>query len=154
MGRAVHEARTGSSRAARLGGAGLLVAGLLLGPGLAVAQGAGEGALACYQLAERQVSLSSREALLLCRGAVSAAPAECYAAARTPEFLLSSEDAIDLCRCSTSLAPVRCYERADDETFLDTWEILRLCSPSVAQGLLADCRPSATPLYPWRVPPY
>jgi hypothetical protein len=140
-----------------------MVSGVLL-PGAAPAQGwwgRGDGraepsrfgALACYELAEAQVSLGSREALQLCRGATSAAPAECYIAATPPRGLLSERDAIALCRCATSLEPVECYERADAETFLYTWEILQLCAPSQAYRLGLDCLPIESPLYPL-FPPY
>jgi hypothetical protein len=137
------------------GGAGLAMAGVLLGVARASAQEAGQGALACYELAEREVSLSSEQALWLCRGAISSAPAECYAASRAPATLLSTEDAIDLCRCTRSpIGPVACYQRAEDETFLETREILLLCSPSLAYALLPDCQPNVLPAYPWWVPRY
>jgi hypothetical protein len=130
------------------GGARLAVVGVLLGAGSSLAREPAQGALACYQRAEREVSLSSEQALRLCRGATSTAPADCYAASRAPATLLSAEDAIDLCRCTTSTEPVSCYQRADDETFLGTREILLLCSPSLAGDLLLDCRPNVLPSYP------
>jgi len=142
---------SGDSQARRLFDAGLAVAGLLLGAGSAVAQEPGQGALACYQMAERQVSLNSDQALALCRGATSAAPAECFIAARAPATFLDTESAIQLCRCSTSTAPVACFQRANQETFLTDWEILQLCSPSLANNLLVDCQPYSyvLPRYPW-----
>lgn len=131
---------------------GLVIAGLLLGAGSARAQETGQGALACYQRAEREVSLSSEQALRLCRGATSVAPAECYIASRAPATFLDTEDAIELCRCTTSSEPVACYERAERETFLDTPQILQLCSPSLTYELLPDCRPNVLPVRPYGVP--
>ncbi len=142
----------GGVRARRQGGAVLVMAGVLLGASSAVAQQGGQGALACYQQAEREVSLTSDQALWLCQGAISTAPAECYAASQLPGTFLSTEEAIDLCRCAMSTAPVSCYQHAHDETFLDTRDILQLCSPSLAYGLLSDCQPGAYPVYPWRWP--
>jgi hypothetical protein len=129
------------------------MAGLLLGAASASAQGPGQGALACYQWAEREVSLSSEQALRLCRGAVSPAPAECYIASRAPATFLDTEDAIELCRCTTSSEPVACYARADRETFLDTPQILQLCSPGQTYDLGPDCRPNVLPLRPYGVFP-
>ena len=40
---------------------------------------------------------------------------------------------------------VACYQRANKETFLDTPEILRLCSPSLTYNLMTDCLPGVTP---------
>ena len=128
---------------------GLVMAGLLLGAASARAQETGQGALACYQRAEREVSLSSDQALRLCRGAISAAPAECYIVSRAPATFLSTEDAIELCRCTVSTEPVGCYVRADRETFLDTVQILQLCSPSLAYDLSPDCRSYAVPARPY-----
>lgn len=124
---------------------GLVMAGLLLGAASARAQETGQGALDCYQRAEREVSLSSDQALRLCRGAISAAPAECYIVSRAPATFLSTEDAIALCRCTLSTEPVGCYVHADRETFLDTLQILQLCSPSLTYDLSADCRPYSLP---------
>jgi hypothetical protein len=139
---------SGGLRAMRPFEAGLAALGLLLGAASVGAQPAGQGALACYQRAEREVSLSSEQALRLCRGATSVAPAECYIASRAPATLLSTEEAIDLCRCTMSSAPVACYQRADRETFLDTRDILLLCGPSLANELLPDCQPSGWPRQP------
>lgn len=130
-------------------GAGMVVSGLLLGEGSARAQGAGEGALACFEQAENEVSLNEQQALRLCQGSFSVAPAECYSAAQSPATFLSSEDAIELCRCARSIEPVICYRQADHDTFLDTWEILRLCSPSVAYNLYVDCQPYARRPWGW-----
>ena len=127
---------------------GLVMAGLLLGAAGARAQERSQGALACYQQAEREVSLSSEQALRLCQGAVSAAPAECYIASRAPATFLDTEAAIELCRCTTSTGPVSCYVRADRETFLDTQQILQLCSPSQAYDLSLDCLPTV-PVRPY-----
>jgi hypothetical protein len=138
----------GGVRARRLGGVVLVVAGVLLGAS-AVAQQGLQGALACYQQAERLVSLTSDQALWLCEGATSTAPAECYAASQAPPVFLSTEDAIDLCRCAMSTEPVACYHRGTHETFLEEQDILQLCSPSLAYHLLSDCRTSAYPAYPW-----
>jgi hypothetical protein len=136
-------------RSTRRAGVGLVMTGLLLGAGSARAQETGQGALACYQRAEREVSLSSDQALRLCRGATSTAPAECYIATRAPATFLDTEEAIELCRCTTSSSePVACYERAERETFLDTSEILQLCSPSLSYELLPDCRPNVLPVRP------
>lgn len=132
---------------------GLVMAGLLLGAAGARAQGLGQGALACYQRAEREVSLSSDQALRLCEGAVSAAPAECYIASQAPATFLSTEDAIQLCRCTASAEPVSCYVRADRETFLDTQQILQLCSPSLTYNLLSDCLPNSLPVRPYGMYP-
>lgn len=131
---------------------GLVMAGLLLGAAGARAQERSQGALACYQRAEREVSLSSEQALRLCQGAVSPAPAECYIASRAPSTFLDAEDAIELCRCAASTAPVSCYERADRDTFLDTPQILQLCSPSLSYDLSPDCRPTV-PVRPYGVFP-
>ena len=128
-----------------------MIAGVFLGLGSTVAREAGQGALDCYQRAEREVSLSSEQALRLCRGATSVAPAECYIASRAPATLLSTEDAIDLCRCAMSSEPVACYQRAEDETFLDTREILLLCGPSLANDLSPDCRLNIPSTYPWLI---
>jgi hypothetical protein len=120
----------------------------LLGAGSAGAQ----GALACFQRAEREVTLTEEQALRLCRGALSVAPSECYIATQAPATFLSPEDAIELCRCATSTEPVACYRQADRDTFLDTWEILQLRSPSVAYALQLDCRPEVRPRRPWGWP--
>lgn len=138
----------GDVRASRLGGVVLVMASVLSGARAEAQQGL-QGALTCYQQAERLVSLTSDQALWLCQGATSAAPAECYEASQAPPVFLSTEDAIDLCRCATSTEPVACYHRATHETFLEEQDILQLCSPSLAYHLLSDCRTSAYPAYPW-----
>ena len=127
----------------------LAVAMTLLGMGSALAEEPGQGALACYQRAEDEVSLTTEQALRLCQGATSPAPAECYAEARAPTTFLSSEQAIALCRCSRSTEPVSCFDRADDETFLADEYILRLCSPSLSQRLLEDCQSRPVPVVPF-----
>ncbi|MCY1076279.1 hypothetical protein [Archangium lansingense] len=142
----------GGSGFMRLFGVGLAVAGPLLGVGSARAQGVGEGALACFQRAEREVSLTEEQALRLCRGSWSVGPAECYSASQAPATFLSTENAIELCRCATSIEPVNCFRQADHDTFLDTMEILQLCSPSVAYALQMDCQPGEWPRRPYGWP--
>jgi hypothetical protein len=136
---------------------GLAIIGAMMGvlvSGVSSAQtGGGEetsefGGLACYEVAVREAWLDSHQALLLCRGAMSVAPAECLIAARSSMTRLNEEDAIMLCRCALSTAPAECYQRAEADTFLDTWQIVQLCGPSRAYNLLPDCRQAVSPLYP------
>lgn len=87
---------------------------------------AAEGAIACYEEAKREPSVTDLEAVRLCQNADSAAPAECYAQARDRTFL-SSHDALRLCTLARSTAPADCAEEAEQETSLTREEVLRLC---------------------------
>lgn len=106
-----------------------------------------EGAAECFERASDQLFLDDDEALRLCRGASSPAPAACFEDSEQA-LLLDDDEAVQLCRCAESVAPVRCYERLDDETFLDTAEIIQLCSPERARGLSQWCTPVQSPGYP------
>lgn len=99
-------------------------------------------ALACFQKARDQTLLGQGNAFLLCRGAVSTAPADCYERGED-ETGLTRRELFDLCRCARSTEPVTCFERAERETFLETRQIIQLCSPIVTLNLWPSCFPAA-----------
>lgn len=100
------------------------------------------GAYACIERVRRLRPIVHRQAFLLCQGARSTAPAECFHEATRRYFLLEDQ-AIVLCRCAESVEPVRCFRQARvGWGFLDQ-EAVEVCSPTVQQGLLLNCRPRA-----------
>lgn len=87
----------------------------------------------CYQSARESSDLTRQEALTLCSGANSAAPALCYQQARQ-STLLDRYDVIQLCRCSRSLEAVQCYKEAERDITLDKADRIALCQAPVAGG--------------------
>lgn len=123
-----------------------LVAGVSLFAALAV--GAPRGALAqqpapvqpdCYAQA-RQRLLDDENATRLCRGARTAAPADCLEAAEG-KLLMNQATMITLCRCAVSRQPVRCYDQTHRSSGLAPERVLAICAPSLHLQLDADCRP-------------
>ncbi|MGE0869558.1 MAG: hypothetical protein AB7P03_13415 [Kofleriaceae bacterium] len=110
----------------------------------AVAQGA-EGdpiaPLRCQQAAE-DAGLSDAEAIRLCLGASSDAPAQCFAQA-TDEADLSSFNAVRLCRMARSTTPALCALRLGDTTALDANERVSYCA--ALEGPLAVPPGSGSP---------
>lgn len=126
----------------------MAAAGLLLAPGVWAQGGTGGDSIACFLRAQREAFLTDNQALRLCLGARSEAPALCYEQARSVLFLVD-ETAIQLCRCANSGEPVRCFALARAQTGLLDTTILPLCSPTFVYGLLDNCQPA----WPGQVPP-
>ena len=115
-----------------------------LGVGLSPAQMSTPGRVAtsipCYERADDRTTLSRDQALALCRGARSTAPARCFEEA-DDETTLDDGEAVKLCRCAKSLRPLRCFQTTDDETLLSEAEIIELCRPIRADRLTRNCIP-------------
>lgn len=94
----------------------------------------------CYLEAERNTPLLQTQINELCIGAPNEGPVECFLAA-TRSLAITDPQKIALCHCATSVEPVVCYLRLQREARLLTSQIETMCSPTVSQGLLANCRP-------------
>lgn len=100
------------------------------------------GAYACVRRVRQLRPIVHRQAFLLCQGARSTAPAECFYEA-TRRYFLMEDQAILLCRCAKTVEPVRCFRQARvGWGFLDQ-DAVEVCSPTVQLGLLFNCRPRA-----------
>jgi hypothetical protein len=93
----------------------------------------------CYAQA-RQRLLADASATRLCRGARTAAPADCVEAAEG-KLLVSEAIRITLCRCAVSRQPVRCYDHTLQSSGLSAERVLAICSPSLRGKLDEGCRP-------------
>lgn len=123
-------------------------AGLLLAPAVWAQEAAAGSSITCYVRAHQVAFLTDNQALRLCLGARSEAPALCFEQARS-ELFLTDEATLLLCRCATSLEPVRCFALAQAQTGLLDTAILSLCSPTFVYGLLDNCQPA----WPGQIPP-
>lgn len=85
----------------------------------------GIGSIACFVRAEA-TGLESQNALELCIGAASEAPALCFDEA-VDRVGLSDVQAVPLCRATRSIDPALCAENLDDIGFEDT-EIVGYCA--------------------------
>jgi hypothetical protein len=107
----------------------------------------GEDAAAagCYLRAENATDLLTAEAFALCQGAPTTdGPVQCLLAAED-RLSLTTADAVRLCKCASSAEPVVCWETLEDEATLLSSQIEQLCVPTIAQGLLPNCRPIGYP---------
>ncbi len=94
----------------------------------------------CFGLAQRRTALTPFQQQALCLGAPTpSGPVDCFVEA-TNRLLITEEQGVALCRCSASTEPVECWNVARRETRLTDGELAHLCSPSLALGLLANCR--------------
>ncbi len=94
----------------------------------------------CYLEAQRTTPLLQSQINELCQGAPNTGPVECYVAARR-SLMLTDPQKIALCHCAPSLEPVACWLRLQSETMLLDTQIETMCSPTITQGLLPNCRP-------------
>ncbi len=95
----------------------------------------------CYLQARERTSLLQEQIEALCVGAPSpTGPIDCFLAARR-QLRIPDDDAILLCRCAPNTGPYECFERMRRRTDLTDAQIEHLCSPTLSQGLLANCRP-------------
>ncbi|MGE0549981.1 MAG: hypothetical protein AB7O24_22855 [Kofleriaceae bacterium] len=90
------------------------------------AQGDPIAPIRCHQLAA-EAGLSDADAIQLCVGASSEAPARCFAQA-TDQAGASSFEAIRLCRLTRSTAPATCATQLADTTALDTRQRISYCA--------------------------
>jgi hypothetical protein len=94
----------------------------------------------CFTEAERRTGLTSIQQQRLCIGAPSpSGPVECFLTAQR-ELMITEDQAVVLCRCSPSPEPVACWQAAQRQTRLTDDELQQLCSPTLALGLLPNCR--------------
>ncbi len=110
-------------------------------PGSAEAQTPSPVEPNCYAQA-RQRLLDDATATRLCRGARTAAPADCLEAAEG-KLLVRQAMRITLCRCAVSRQPVRCYDQTLRSSGLTPERVLAICSPSLRGNLDESCRPSS-----------
>lgn len=96
------------------------------------------GPLRCYQQATDTQQLEALNAKRLCFGAESDAPARCFAEASRGALHWPELDAVTLCEGATSTGPATCARQLDDETGLDTLQIVSYCAtrryPPVSPG--------------------
>lgn len=115
-----------------------------LGVGLTPAQMSTPGQVAtnipCFERADERTTLSRDQALVLCRGARSTAPARCFEEV-DDETTLSDGQAVRLCRCAKSLRPLRCFQTTDEETLFAEEDIVEMCRPIRADRLTRYCVP-------------
>jgi hypothetical protein len=97
-------------------------------------------AVDCVTLAERQTGLTPTQTRQLCIGAPNPrGPVDCYLGA-VRQLNLTDDQAVLLCRCTDSTEPVTCWQHARAQGRLIDPEIEQLCSPTLALGLLPNCR--------------
>ncbi len=86
--------------------------------------------VSCYQRAT-DGGLDDSSATQLCRGARSAAPADCFLRAQD-EGSLTQGQAVQLCQfAAPDEDPAGCYIQARQQTFADSWRVVQLCQPAI-----------------------
>ena len=124
----------------QVAGAAVLAAlGGLGAPGSARAEEVmGHPQLSCYRLVTDAGLMDEHAATLLCRGARSSAPAQCFLRVRD-EGSLTQGQALQLCQFATPEDdPAGCYLQARRQTFIQEWRAVQLCQPPVTE-LLRYC---------------
>ena len=94
--------------------------------------------LTCYRMALSGGLTDEHAATQLCRGARSAAPAQCFLRVQD-EGSLTQGQAVQLCQFATpDDDPATCYLQARRRAFIESWRGVQLCQPPV-QELLRYC---------------
>lgn len=94
----------------------------------------------CVGLAIRHTGLTPVQTQQLCLGApTSGGPIDCYLQA-VRQLQITDDQAVLLCRCSPSREPVACWEHGRTQGRMLDDQLMLMCSPTLAMGLLPNCR--------------